>query len=53
VSDAAVDARIRELGAKLARATHARDEYRKLYELVMIFPRFGGRFDYAASGVGA
>jgi transposase len=36
VSDAAVDARIRELEAKLARATHERDEYRKLYELVML-----------------
>jgi transposase len=35
VSDAAT-ARIRELEEKLARATHERDEYRKLYELVML-----------------
>lgn len=32
----ATAARIAELEAKLAKATHERDEYRKLYELVMM-----------------
>jgi transposase len=32
----AAEQRIRELEQRLARATHERDEYRKLYELVMI-----------------
>lgn len=31
-------ARIAELEAKLARASHERDEYRKLYELVLLEP---------------